>query len=179
MKTRIIATLFFLAVVYSCVSSNVFVVIDPLENRDNTTFDDLVEVTLVDKRTPGVAASTREAAFGTPMGNIRFQPSEPEIVKQVLALELAKIFGDRGVKTKQTINVELKVFGVNTDTTVLYWDVIGRIEAVLSYRSEVQNLSCEVTERTYVWPGQKIIKKVVNSCLDKLVQGIDVAKLGV
>ena len=125
----------------------------------------LAEVDLNDLRRPGIAASKREAAFGVPMGTVEFDPSEAQILKQMLDVELTKLERDRGVTSKQTYICDLVEFGVNTNTTALYWDVIGRIQLVLKRGEREYSLFGTHTERTYVWPGEGIIKKVIEESL--------------
>lgn len=138
----------------------------PLQEAQNTNLLALVKVN--DLRTPGVAASKREAAFGTPMGNVTFDPPEAQVVKNLLEVELTKILREKGRQSQQSFICDLVEFGVNTNTTPLYWDVIGRIQLVLKQDGTEYKLSGTHTERTYVWPGEQIIKKVVDATLKQI-----------
>jgi len=128
----------------------------------------LARVKVNDLRTPGVAASKREAAFGVPMGNITFDPPEAQVVKNLLEIELTKILIEKGIQSQQDYVCDLVEFGVNTNTTPLYWDVIGRIQLVLKQDGKEYNLFGTSTERTYAWPGESIIKKVVDESLKQI-----------
>ena len=139
----------------------------PLQEVQNENL--LARVKVNDMRTPGVAASTREAAFGVPMGNITFNPPETQIVKNLLEIELTKILRERGIRSQQDYVCDLVEFGVNTDTTPLYWDVIGRILLVLKQNGKEYNLFGKHLERTYAWPGESIIKEVVDEALQQIV----------
>ena len=139
----------------------------PLQEVQNENL--LARVKVNDLRTPGVAASTREAAFGVPMGNITFDPPEEQIVKNLLEVELTKILREKGLKSQQDYVCYLVEFGVNTDTTPLYWDVIGRILLVLKQNGKEYNLFGKHVERTYAWPGEGIIKEVVDESLQQII----------
>jgi hypothetical protein len=128
----------------------------------------LAKVKVNDLRTPGIAASKREAAFGVPMGNITFSPTESEIIKKFLEVELTKILKQRGIQSQQHYVCDILKFGVNTNTTPLYWDVVGNIQLVLKYGSKQYNLSGNYTERTYVWPGESIMMKVIDESLKQI-----------
>jgi hypothetical protein len=132
----------------------------------------LAEVKVNDLRKPGTTTSKREAAFGTPMGNISFQPPETQLVKTVIQNELSNLLNKKGIKSIQTYECDLIEFGVNTITTKLYWDVICRIRLTLKQGGKGYNLFGTDTERTYVWPGEKIIKKVVDESLKQIAAGL-------
>ena len=142
----------------------------PLQEVQNQNL--LARVKVNDLRAPGVAASTREAAFGVPMGNITFDPTEAQIVKNLLEVELTKILREKGIQSQQDYVCDLVEFGVNTDTTPLYWDVIGRILLVLKQNGKEYNLFGKALERTYAWPGESIIKEVVDESLQQIVAGL-------
>ena len=134
----------------------------------------LAHVKVNDLRTPVIAASKREAAFGVPMGNVYFDPPEAKLVKNVLELELTKLMKEKGIQTKRDFSCDMLEFGVNTNTTPVYWDVIGRIRLVLKQNGKEYNLFGTHTERTYVWPGETIIKKVVDGSVNKVITTIKV-----
>ncbi len=127
------------------------------------------QVKVNDLRTPGVAASKREAAFGVPMGNVTFDPPEAKLVKNVLELELTKLMKEKGMETKRDFLCDMLEFGVNTNTTPVYWDVIGRIRLVLKQNGKEYNLFGTHTERTYVWPSETIINKAVDESINKII----------
>jgi hypothetical protein len=114
----------------------------------------LAEVKVNDLRKPGIAASKREAAF---------QPPEAQLVKTVIENELSNLLNEKGIKSIQTYECDLIEFGVNTITTALYWDVICRIRLTLKHGGKEYKLFGTDTERTYVWPGEEIIMKVVDA----------------
>lgn len=71
----------------------------PLQEVQNGNLLALVQVN--DLRTPGVAASKRDAAFGVPMGNIIFDPPEAQVVKNLLEVELTKILREKSIQLQQ------------------------------------------------------------------------------
>lgn len=148
-------------------AGNVVVKVPPQKVQEEL----LAQVEVNDRRAPGIAASTRQAAFGTPMGNITFQPPEAEIIKNLLENELNSALRAKGVMIKQSYVCDIEEFGVNTNTTLLYWDVMGRIRLVLKHGDQQFNLAGEHTERTYVWPGETIIGKVIGESLKQIAAG--------
>lgn len=131
-----------------------------------------------DARTPGRAEGTREASFGVPMGNVNIEPPAAEIVKDVIKSEL-KIAGHTISDKEQQTNISatVKAFEVRTETTPLYWDIIG--DTIIEL--EVMNQSGEkfshsykstCNDRTYVWPGGKLVKKVMQSCIADFAETI-------
>jgi hypothetical protein len=155
-----------------CVSSNVVVRMPPPGAPEGPTRQTLAEVQVKDLRQPGTAASTREAAFGVPMGNISFDPPEAQLIRRTLEYELTKQLGEKGVVEKRTYSCDLLEFGVNTVTTPVYWDVVGRIKLVLKRDGKEYPLSGANTERTYIWPGESIIRKVVEESLKQVAEGV-------
>ena len=142
----------------------------PLQEVQNGNL--LARVKVNDLRTPGVAASKLEAAFGVPMGNVTFDPPEAQVVKNLLEVELTKILREKGIQSQQDYVCDLIEFGVNTNTTPLYWDVIGRIQLVLKQNEKEYNLFGKHVERTYARPGESIIKKVVDESLKQIAAGL-------
>ncbi len=129
----------------------------------------LAQVKVNDLRTSGIVASKREAAFGVPMGNIIFDPPEAQLVKNVLEPELTKLMKGKGIQTKMDFSCDMFEFSVNTNTTPVYWDVIGRIRLVLKQNGKEYNLFGTHTERTYIWPGETVIKKTVDESFNKII----------
>lgn len=136
------------------------------------TGDLLAQVQVNDLRAPGTASSKREAAFGVPMGNINFDPKESQLVKNVLEVELTKLLREKSTQAKQHYSCDITEFGVNTNTTPLYWDVIGRIRLVLKQDGKEYILFGTHTERTFVWPGEAIIKKVVDESFNQIIASL-------
>lgn len=132
----------------------------------------LARVDVKDLRTPGVAASKREAAFGTPMGNITFDPPEAQLVKSLLETELTRVLRLKGAQNARDFSCELLEFGVNTNVTPLYWDVVGRVRVVVKSGAAETTLLGTHTVRTFVWPGEDIIRTVVDESLRQVGAGV-------
>jgi hypothetical protein len=132
----------------------------------------LVNVTVLDTRRPGVAASKRES-LGTPMGNITFEPSEAELVKRDLEVELSRRMAAKGLTQKESFSAVIEEFGVNTESTALYWDVNARISLVLKHGARDFPLNGTGTERTYVWPGEEVIQRSVDAAMQQINAGLD------
>lgn len=122
-----------------------------------------VTVEIRDLRAPGVAASTRQAAFGTPMGNVIFDPPERKLVQNALEVALSQQSQLTG-----PYFCEILEFGVNTNTTPIYWDVVGVVR--LKLKHDEHDLSGSYTERTYLWPGEEILGRVMQESLQKAVE---------
>ena len=133
----------------------------------------LARIKVNDLRTPGVAASKREAAFGVPMGNITFNPSEAQLVRQLLEVELTRRLRAKGIQTTQDYVCEIVEFGANTVTTPLYWDVVGRVHLVLRHAGRDHQLSGTQTERTFVWPGEDLVIRVIDASLRQITADLD------
>ncbi|MDY6990525.1 MAG: YajG family lipoprotein [Thermodesulfobacteriota bacterium] len=124
-----------------------------------------------DTRPPGRAEGTREAAFGVPMGTVEFRPPASDIVRDVIMSEF-KNAGHRFTDKEQQVTIWAKIltFEVGTNTTPLYWDIMGntKIEVEVMNPSGQQfknTYTSTCQDRTYVWPGGKLVKKVMQSCI--------------
>ncbi|WP_455379236.1 YajG family lipoprotein [Petrachloros mirabilis] len=115
----------------------------------------------------------REAAFGVSMGDVHLAQKPADLLQRALRDDLMAA-GYRIVESGQDLSVEshLRKFWVHTDTTPLYWDVIGEIEFEVIVRPAVQmqerlskTFTCRESERTYVWPSAAILGNVLDSCL--------------
>jgi hypothetical protein len=164
------------SVLVGCASSNVVVQVTSQQPATPAPGQQLASVAVNDLRAPGVASSKREAAFGVPMGNITFNPPERQLVKDTLERVLTQRQQSQGIQPNGQYVCDILEFGVNTNTTPLYWDVIGNIRLTLKYDGRERTLFGTHTERTYVWPGEAIIKKVVEESLRKVAQELDAAR---
>lgn len=114
------------------------------------------------------------AAFGLPMGRIRFEPGPATLLGQAIVTEI-KAAGHTvsdGAQAAQLTGTVLE-FEAHTAATLLYWDVIGSLsvslqipvargtspDTPLDYRARCQ-------DRTYVWPSAVIIAGVMSKCIN-------------
>jgi hypothetical protein len=121
-------------------------------------------VTVQDSRAPGVS-SHREAAFGMSMGNVHFNPSETELVKATVQNTLADLVAAGKIDAPKHVSCDLTRFGVYTQTTAMYWDVKGAVAFSLNIDGKKLAVEGMGTDRTYVWPGEEIFRKVANAAL--------------
>ncbi|MCG3775139.1 MAG: hypothetical protein JW395_1968 [Nitrospira sp.] len=120
------------------------------------------------------AEGQASAAFGVPMGRIRFEPSPATLLGQAIVSEI-KSAGHTVTDDAEGAQVTGTVleFEAHTATTLLYWDVIGNLsvslqisvargtnpEAPLAYRARC-------LDRTYVWPSEAVIAGVMSKCVN-------------
>lgn len=71
-----------------------------------------------------------------------------------------------------TSAADLAEFGVNTVTTPIYWDVVSRVRLVLKRNGKEYPLSGTSTERTFIWPGEPIIRRVVEESMKQVASGL-------
>ena len=135
----------------------------------------LAEVRVRDLRDLEASISKREAAFGVPMGHVRFDPPEVQLVKDALEQELTMLLREKGSSSKKSFSCDLYEFCANTNTTPLYWDVIGRVRLVLKSAEKENELFGTHTVRTYVWPSESIIKQAMEESLKQVVAGLKAA----
>ena len=152
-------------------AGDVVVRMPPPAREAGTTDAALANVMVLDTRRPGVAASTRES-MGQPMGNVTFDPPEAQLVKAELEAELSRLMAAKGVNRRETFSVALTEFGVNTDSTPLYWDCIARISVVLKHGTREFPLTGSGTQRTYAWPGEEVLRKAVSDAFEQLKAGL-------
>jgi hypothetical protein len=97
------------------------------------------------------------------------------LVKRLLEAELGRRLRANGVTVPQDYVCEIVEFGVNTVTTPLYWDVVARVRLVLRQGSREYPLTGTGTERTYVWPGEELIVRVVDASLRQIAADLAAA----
>jgi hypothetical protein len=106
------------------------------------------------------------------MGNVTFDPPEAQLVKQDLEAELSRLMAAKGITRKETFSALLTEFGVNTQSTPLYWDCVARISVVLKLGTKEFPLTGTGTERTYTWPGEEVLRKAVTKAFEELNAGL-------
>jgi hypothetical protein len=122
----------------------------------------------------------RHAAFNVSMGDIFLHRQMSGFFNEYLT-DYLLASGHSIVETDQDITIEplINKFWIRTDTTVLYWDIIGEIDIRLSLLKATPEekkwdkyYSCQQSSRTYVYPTVKISEQVMENCLDELMQKI-------
>jgi len=115
-----------------------------------------------------------KAAFGVPMGHIRFNPSPATLLGQVITSEVraaGHALTDSGEDTQITGSV--LQFETHTDATLLYWDITGNLAVSLQI-SDARGTNpgapiyyqIRCTDRTYVWPKETVISGVMSKCMN-------------
>ena len=90
----------------------------------------------------------------------------------MLEAELTKALRAKGAQAARDFSCDLVEFGVNTNTTPLYWDVVGRVHVVVKSGGAETPLLGTHTVRTFVWPGEDIIRSVVDESLRQVAAGV-------
>jgi uncharacterized lipoprotein YajG len=112
------------------------------------------------------------------MGGIELEPPPTILMTQVLRAELGKM-GLQVVSGPAEVSVggKLLKFQVLTPATAVYWDIKGEIELALAAKSTggaayEARYTATCTDRTYVWPGEEIIGKVLADCARRIGAGL-------
>jgi hypothetical protein len=135
---------------------------------------------MTDQRQDKGRIGIREAAFGVSMGDVHLGRNVAEAMREALTDDLF-VTGYKVVEFEPDLTVEGRVvkFWVHTDTTPLYWDVVGEVElelAVASARQRIEQLrkifTCRQTDRTYVWPSATLLGNVMDTCMAELMTNV-------
>ena len=161
----------FVVVAASGCASDVVVRMPPPASEAGAAGATLASVTVLDTRRPGVAASKRES-MGTPMGVVTFDPPEAQLIKAHLEAELSRLMAAKGITRPENFSVALTEFGVNTQSTPVYWDCIAHVSLVLKHGTREFPLTGSGTQRTYAWPGEEVLRKAVSDALTQLNAGL-------
>ena len=120
----------------------------------------------------------REAAFGVSMGDVYSERPVFEIIQKAIQSEFISS-GHTIVTEKEDfiIKGEIRNFWVKTDTTALYWDVIGEVSIVLEVIEPgavsgvvLGPYSARKVERTYVNPSEAIMNRLLGASLNSVIQ---------
>ncbi len=114
------------------------------------------------------------AAFGVPMGQIRFDPSPATLLGRAIASEF-KAAGHQVTDSPDgtQINAAVLEFEAHTDTTLLYWDVLGSLAVSLQFSAPkganpgpLLAYQARCADRTYTWPSEAVFSGVMNKCIN-------------
>lgn len=129
---------------------------------------------VADERPERGRIGERKAAFGVAMGDVHLARRVPELVREALTDDLLA-GGHRVVESGEDLSVDAWVrrFWVHTDTTPLYWDVVGEIELELAVAAPGaapvhRTFACRQADRTYAWPTAALTGRVLDRCLAEL-----------
>jgi len=158
-----------------------FINLDPwLEKEehgpDSKQSQELRLIAFTDKRTEKNRIGERHAAFNVSMGDIYTNRDVAAYFTEAVQNELLASGNKLTDNPKDiTISGDIMKFWIGTDTTPLYWDIIGEIELTLNVVSPETSKSIRKlykatsTERTYIWPSQKLVEEVVSESVRKLM----------
>lgn len=132
-----------------------------------------------DKRSEKNRIGVRHAAFNVSMGDIYSNRDALAYLREALQNELLASGNSLSDdKLDITVSGDILKFWVWTDTTALYWDVIGEIELKLtvSYPKTDKTINkvykAKSKSRTYVWPTEKLVTSVVSETVKSLMYDI-------
>ena len=166
---------------YTGGDSGFFINLDPwLENEeqgpDTKQSQEIRLIAFTDQRNEKNRIGERHAAFNVSMGDIYTNRDVAAFMTEAIQNELLAS-GNKLTDDPKDITVSGDVirFWIWTDTTALYWDIIGEIEVNLNVLSpisgkESQKLyKAKSTKRTYVNPSQELVEEVVSDSIRKLM----------
>jgi uncharacterized lipoprotein YajG len=113
----------------------------------------------------------RNGLGGMSMGTVELQPPPTEVIRQLLKTELTRMgYSVVDSDAQLALGAQLLKFQIATPASALYWDINGTIEFALV--ATAQNLkkhdaryAAACTDRTYVWPSEEVIGKVIAECV--------------
>jgi hypothetical protein len=149
----------------------VHIVIDIPELNPGTACRSLVLVT--DSRNE--TEFRRTTILDTRMSRIDLYPPVPELVRRMVEEHADSLLAAEAEQPPETIECEIAVFDIRTPATMLYWDVETRVELSLRTRGQARTVSASASERTWFWPSEDIIGRVVREALRQAGEGIDQA----
>jgi uncharacterized lipoprotein YajG len=134
---------------------------------------------ITDQRTNKHSIGEREAAFEVSMGSIYTNRDVADYMTEAVQNELLASGNSlTSDNPKVSLSGSVKKFWISTDTTALYWDIIGEIEVQLnasSATSQRQNVySARSVKRTYIYPSQELVEVVISNTIRDLM--IDIRK---
>ena len=135
-------------------------------------------VAVTDGRPDRGRIGERTAAFGVSMGEVHLNRPVARALQEALVDDLL-FAGYRVVESEQDMTVHGNVtkFWVHTDTTALYWDIVGEVQIALAIEPVMpgtqpvqRTYDCRAVERTYVWPSEGLMGKTLDRCLADMME---------
>ena len=115
----------------------------------------------------------RKTVSNISLGMVTIQPTPGRLVGNAFRAEL-EAAGHRSAKSAASVSIdgEVKRFELRTDVTVLYWDVFFNADVSVRIRNGAVerngDYSAACTERTYAWPGEELIARLITMCIGDL-----------
>lgn len=116
----------------------------------------------------------RTTIGGISMGMVEVNPTPTAVTGSVLQSELRGLGFDIATAASPVrLSARLTRFEIQTPATALYWDINGAVDIELSAsradgRQQAAAYQTRCTDRTYAWPGEDLIAKVLDGCLREL-----------
>jgi uncharacterized lipoprotein YajG len=116
----------------------------------------------------------RKGLGDMPMGTIELQPRPIEVIGQLLKTEFTRMgYSVVDSDAQLAIGTQLLKFQIATPASALYWDINGTIELALvataqNVKKHDARYAADCTDRTYVWPSEEIIGKVLAECISSI-----------
>lgn len=151
----------FVLLASSAFASDVFVSVD-LSKLGSEAIGELrhAKVVVIDLRKE--LNLERTTIGGVSMGSINLTPSVTDIVRRVIEAKAdAVLVGEASGGDPQTVYCGIRAFDITTPVTLLYWDINAKIDIILRARKQDRVITILATERTYVWPSEAIIQRVL------------------
>jgi uncharacterized lipoprotein YajG len=131
---------------------------------------DFGSVHVHDARSDRGRIGTREAAFGVAMGDVFFARDVEDFLGEAVADQLRAAGHAVGSERAPVVSVEVAKFWLHTETTMLYWDVVGEVAIDVSVGEDsAHRFDCRAVKRTYVWPSEALLGEVLDECLVDLM----------
>lgn len=107
------------------------------------------------------------------MGGIEVRPLPTDVIALLLRAEFTQMGYSIADSAEQlAVEAQLRRFQVATSATAPYWDVNGTIELDLTVTAQTTKYDVHYvvtcTDRTYLWPSEEIIGKVVSACVGSI-----------
>ena len=135
--------------------------------------------TFQDMRTEKFRIGERTAAFNVSMGDIYTNRDAAVYFQEALQNELLASGNSLSDdNSEMTIRGELLKFWVHTDTTALYWDIVGEVDLRLTATNAKTGKTVDRTynasakSRTYVYPTRELLGKVIADTVRSLMYEI-------
>ena len=110
------------------------------------------------------------------MGNIRFEPPEDQIIRELVQAKADSLLGQRAaIEPLPNILCGIRVFDATTPSTLLYWDMTVEIELVLRAGNEERTSRGRATGRTFIWPTEERLAKITHMAMTVLADDLEIA----
>lgn len=107
----------------------------------------------------------RTTVFDTFMSSIALHPPVSELVGHIVEDRADRVLAGLGGTAPESIECDITAFEIATPANILSWNVETRLEWTLRVRGRVGTVSASASERTFLWPSEGIIGKVLHEAL--------------